>query len=122
MRIAAVNANFVREPLAAPMGFKGAYLSELWQVAASLSTDSHRGVGVGVQSVLWSDASVFASVSQAAGNAWMFSMTEYALRLAQGQEFSTPFQMLDTLLPQVHEYGKKITGNPDLRKTFALTE
>lgn len=120
MRITDVNANFVREPLAAPMGFKGAYLSELWQVAAGLSSDSHRGVGVGVQSVLWSDASVFASVSQAAGNAWMFSMTEYALRLAQGQEFSDPFHMLDTLLPQVHEYGKKITGNPDLRKTFAL--
>lgn len=120
MRITGVNANFVREPLAAPMGFKGAYLSELWQTAASLSTETARGVGVGVQSVLWSDASVFASVSQAGGNAWMFSMTEYALRLAQGQEFSDPFHLLDTLLPQVYEYGKKITGNPDLRRTFAL--
>lgn len=120
MRITSVNANFVREPLTAPMGFKGSYLSELWQTVASLSSNSHKGVGVGVQSALWSDASVFSSVSQAAGNAWMFSMTEYALRLAQRQEFSTPFQLLDTLLPQVHEYGKRITGNPNLRKTFAL--
>jgi L-alanine-DL-glutamate epimerase-like enolase superfamily enzyme len=28
--------------------------------------------------------------------------------------------LLDHLLPEVYEYGKKITGNADLRKTFAL--
>ncbi len=28
--------------------------------------------------------------------------------------------MLDDLLPEVYAYGKKITNNPDLRKTFAL--
>jgi L-alanine-DL-glutamate epimerase-like enolase superfamily enzyme len=27
---------------------------------------------------------------------------------------------LDQLFPEVYEYGKKITGNPDLKKTFAL--
>ena len=29
-------------------------------------------------------------------------------------------KLLDELLPEVYDYGKKITGNPDLRKTFAL--
>ena len=120
MLITDTSTNFVREPLSAPMGFKGSYLSELWQVAVRLSTQSHTGIGVGVQSVLWSDASVFASASQAAGNAWMFSMTAHALALAKGLDFSDPFSLLNTLLPQVHEYGKKITGNPNLRKTFAL--
>jgi L-alanine-DL-glutamate epimerase-like enolase superfamily enzyme len=28
--------------------------------------------------------------------------------------------LLDELLPEIFEYGKKITGNPNLRKTFAL--
>jgi hypothetical protein len=50
----------------------------------------------------------------------MFAMTEKALQLMKGNSFTDPLQLLDDLLPQVYEYGKKITGNPDLRKTFAL--
>lgn len=120
MRILSTNADFVREPLAAPMGFKGSYLSELWQSVVRLSSEDHTGIGVGVQSVLWSDANVFMHSSQSAGNAYMFAMTSYALKLIVGMEFHDPFSLLDTLLPEVYEYGKRITGQPNLRKTFAL--
>lgn len=120
MKIIATSSNFVREPLGSPMGFKGGYLSELWQSVARISTENHTGVGVGVQSVLWSDASVFTGTSQAGGNAYMFAMTDYALNLIKGMEFTDPFALLDEIFPKVYAYGKTITGNPNLRKTFAL--
>ena len=120
MRIESTQSNFVREPLLAPFGFKGGYLSELWQVIARLSTKDHTGLGLGIQSVLWSDAQVFTSTSQAGGNAYMFAMTDYALKLAKGMEFSDPFTLLQELYPKVYAYGKEITANPNLRKTFAL--
>lgn len=120
MRIEATKSNFVREPLLAPFGFKGGYLSELWQSVAKLSTGEHTGIGLGVQSVLWSDAQVFTSTSQAGGNAYMFAMTDYALKLARGIDFTDPFTLLQELYPKVYEYGKQVTNNPNLRKTFAL--
>lgn len=120
MRIEATRSNFIREPLLAPFGFKGGYLSELWQSIARLSTAEHTGIGLGVQSVLWSDAQVFTSTSQAGGNAYMFAMTDYALKLAKGMDFSDPFTLLQELYPKVYEYGKQVTNNPNLRKTFAL--
>lgn len=120
MKIISTNSNFVREPMAAPFGFKGSYLTELWQTVAKISTADHTGIGVGVQSVLWSDSAVFASASEAGGNACMFAMTEYALKLAEGMDFSDPFALLDELYPKVYAYGKAITGRSDLRKTFAL--
>lgn len=120
MRIESVQSNFVREPLLAPFGFKGGYLSELWQSVARISTVEHTGIGLGVQSVLWSDAQVFTSTSQAGGNAYMFAMSDYALKLVNGMDFSDPFTMLQEIFPKVYEYGKQITGNPNLRKTFAL--
>ena len=120
MKITNAISNFVREPLLSPFGFKGGYLSELWQVVVRLDAEEYSGVGTGIQSVLWSDASVFSSTSQAGGNSYMFAMTDYALRLAKGMEFTTPFDLLDALLPKVYEYGKAVTGNPNLRKTFAL--
>ncbi len=120
MKIIRTNSNFVREPMAAPFGFKGSYLTELWQTVARLSTADHTGIGVGVQSVLWSDSAVFASASEAGGNAYMFAMSEYALKLAEGMDFTDPFSLLDEIFPKVYEYGKQITGREDLRKTFAL--
>jgi L-alanine-DL-glutamate epimerase-like enolase superfamily enzyme len=42
------------------------------------------------------------------------------LNRINGSSFIDPIQLLNNLLPDVLEFGKKITGNPDLRKTFAL--
>lgn len=120
MKITNAACGYVAEPLAAPFGFKGGYLSELWQVAARLECGDQFGVGPGIQSVLWSDAAVFAANTQDAGNAMMYDMTRYALSQAKGMEFTDPFTLLEELFPKVWEYGKKITGRSDLRATFAL--
>ena len=120
-RIVKTGSNFEREPLLNPFGFKGGYLDELWQVAAGMEGQSgYCSVGLGTQSVLWSDAQVFYNHSQAAGNCLMYMITDHALKTARNLSFENPIDLLDQLLPQVYEYGKMITRNPKLRKTFAL--
>lgn len=121
IKIAKVSSNFEREPLIRPFGFKGGYMKEIWQSAAYLGSDSgNHSIGLCSQSVLWSDASVFASHSEAGGNSLMYAMTERALQMISGQIFSSPVDLLDSLYPEIYEYGKSITSNPLLRKTFAL--
>jgi L-alanine-DL-glutamate epimerase-like enolase superfamily enzyme len=121
IHISRVNSNFEREPLIRPFGFKGGYMSEIWQTAAYLGSASGlHGIGLCSQSVLWSDAGVFASHSESAGNALMYAMTERAIQIINGQSFTSPVTLLESVYPEVYEFGKKITSKPDLRKTFAL--
>ena len=120
MRIENARLGMAREHLIAPFGFKGAYLTQLWQTAAELSTGNCRGVGLGVQSVLWSDAEIFAALGQEKGNALMLDMSRYALRLLEGMELAAPTDMLGELLPRVLAYGRAQSGKADMRETFAL--
>ena len=120
IRIRNVDSNFEREALF-PYRFKGSFVTELWQIAARLESESGIArIGLGTQSVLWSDSKVFAEHSEAGGNALMYALTERALQILKGTSFNDPLELLDSLLPEIYAYGKKITGNPDLRKTFAL--
>lgn len=119
--IAAVNSNFEREPLVRPFGFKGGYMTEIWQTVNYLKSSSgDHQIGLCTQNVLWSDAGVFAAHSESGGNALMYALTERALQIIKGQTFTTPVDLLDNILPEVYAYGQKITSNPKLRKTFAL--
>src|SRR5690606_19349853 len=68
----------------------------------------------------WSDAEIFAKYSESGGNTLMYAMSEYALQLLKGQTFTDPVELLDSIWLDVLEYGKTITGNPNLRETFAL--
>src|SRR6266511_3801011 len=121
IRITGTDLNFEREPLAAPWGFKGGYLTELWQSVAMLRSDSGQtGLGLGTQSVLWCDPRVFTASSESGGNAAMFQLTERALRIAHTLEFDSPLDLLDRLLPETLEYGRSIAGLDDLREVFAL--
>ena len=121
IRICKAGIDFEREPLLRPFGFKGGYLSELWQVVSGLAAeDGESGIGVGTQSVLWSDASVFTSCSEAAGNAYMFAISSHALELAKQLSFDTPLDLLEQILPDAWEYGRAVTGRKDLRQTFVL--
>ena len=96
-------------------------MSEIWQTMAMMKSSSGiEKVGLCTQSVLWSDASVFAGHSEAAGNALMYNISERALQICKGRSFETPVDLLDEILEEVYDYGKEITGNPHLRKTFAL--
>ncbi len=116
-----VDSNFEREPLIRPFGFKGGYMTEIWQTMAWMqSARGTRKVGLCTQNVLWSDAKVFASHSESGGNALMYALSERALQIAKGRSFNTPVDLLEGMLDEVYEHGKRITGNPHLRKTFAL--
>lgn len=115
-----VDSNFEREPLI-PYRFKGSAITEAWQIASRLEAESGNStIGLGTQNILWSDSKVFAAHSQSGGNALMYAVTERALEMMKGSSFTNPIQLLDELLPEVFAYAKKITNNPDLRKTFAL--
>jgi L-alanine-DL-glutamate epimerase-like enolase superfamily enzyme len=100
--IARVSSNFEREPLLRPFGFKGGYMSEIWQTAVLLESDSgRRGIGLGSQGVLWSDAAVFAAHAESGGNALMYAVTEFAV-------------------PDVYAYARTVTNHAALRETFVL--
>lgn len=121
IRIKRTNSNFEREPLLRPFGFKGGYTTENWQTSVLLESESgFREIGLSTQGVLWSDAAVFAAHSESGGNALMFALTERALQMVKGESFQTPVELLERIKDELHEYGKKITGNPALRKTFVL--
>ena len=62
IKITEVSSNFEREPLIRPFGFKGGYMREIWQSVAIIKSESgiHK-IGTCSQSILWSDAQVFAS-------------------------------------------------------------
>ena len=119
--ISNANAAVEKEPLARPFGFKGGYLTELWQSAVKL--ESKRGsssVGLGTQSVLWSDSEIFSTHSETEGNSLMFALTKKATDILKGRSFQDPISLLDSILEEVYQYGIKITGKKNLRKTFAL--
>ncbi len=121
IKIESVNSNFEREPLIRPFGFKGGYSNEIWQSASYIQSASGTGkVGLCTQGILWSDASVFSSHSESGGNALMYILTEHALQMLKGQSFTNPVDLLDSITDEVFDYGKKITSNPSLRKTFVL--
>jgi L-alanine-DL-glutamate epimerase-like enolase superfamily enzyme len=113
-------SKFEREPLVRPFGFKGGYMTEIWQTASLLGSDSRHGIGLCSQGVLWSDAHVFASHTESVGNTLMFAVTERALQLTKGQQFTSPVELLDRIRGQVYAYARELTNHPKLRETFAL--
>jgi L-alanine-DL-glutamate epimerase-like enolase superfamily enzyme len=120
-RIQSVGLASEREPLIRPFGFKGGYMSEIWQTANYIKSASGIGkVGLCTQNVLWSDAAVFSAHSEYEGNKLMYDLSDYALQIINGQTFSNPLELLDEIIEEVFQYGIKITENPHLRKTFAL--
>jgi L-alanine-DL-glutamate epimerase-like enolase superfamily enzyme len=119
IRVTRTASDFEREKLIRPFGFKGGYLTELWQAVALLESESGKqGIGLGTQSVLYGDADLFAHHSEAGGNALMYALTEKTLQLVKDIPFTSPVELVDTLLPQVIAEGQKITGKQDLNPNF----
>lgn len=112
---------FEREPLIHSYGFKGGYITRLWQIVTQLQDSSGNStIGLGIQSPLWSDSKVTSIWSESGSNSLMYNLTSRALQLIRGQSFDSPIEMTDAILDEVHAYGIKITNNPNLRKTFSL--
>ena len=112
--------SFEREPLSRPFGFKGGYVSEIWQTATLLASGTAECVGLGTQSVLWSDPAVFAAHSADEGNELMYAVSAFAAQCAVNVSFESPLDLLDELYPAVSEYARDVTHNEHLRKTFVL--
>lgn len=112
---------FEREQLKRPYVFKGQGIFNVWQTAVKLFTNPEiSALGLGVQSPLWCDGRVAARSTENGSNAMMFAMTERALQMIKGQTFESPFHLQDAILDELWSYGQKITGQADLKKTFAL--
>ncbi len=111
---------YEKEPLKTAFGFKGNALTCTWQTVVRLETDQDAGIGLGIQSVLWSDAAVFQKLGEEDGNRAMFKATEYAAKLCENIAVETPFELMDILLPKVLAYAKGLIGVEHLRTTFAL--
>lgn len=121
IEIEKVSANFEREPLIRPFGFKGGYMREIWQTAAMVaSPGAGKKVGICTHNVLWSDPAVFEAHSESASNSLMFAVTERALQMIRGQRFRNPVQLQEEIFDELHDYAKKVTNNPRLKETFTL--
>lgn len=114
-------AAFEREPLIHSYGFKGGYITRLWQVVTKLQDASgNETIGLGVQSPLWSDSRIASRWGESVSSSLMYNLTGRALQLIKGQTYESPVEMIDNILEEVLIYGAKITNTPNLRKTFAL--
>lgn len=119
IEVVKTNADFEREKLIRPFGFKGGYLTELWQTVVQLTSASGKsGIGIATQSVLYGDADLFAAHSESGGNALMYAVADKALQLVKKTPFSDPVELLEKILPALHEDSKKITGKENLNPNF----
>ena len=110
-----------REPLLRPFHFKGGYFTEKWINITSLEADKGiRATAIAGSAVLWSDPEVFFAFSETGGNVVMAAMAEHAAQLARNCAFKDPIEALQTIFPEQHKYGCRITGHSNLSKTFTL--
>ena len=116
-----------REQFLRPFHFKGDSFNEKWLNITSLHPAERAGgssekqqTAIGGNAVLWSDPAVFSSYSETGGNLVMALMAERAVQLIRGKEFPDPIAAIQALLPELHEFGKTLTGRADLRPTFTL--
>lgn len=121
IRVQSYRFNFAREPLIRPLQIKGSSFTEKWTLVTRVeSAQGMAATGIGGTAVLWSDPAVFQTFSEAGGNGLMALLAEKAVQLARGRDFTSPLEAMDSLLPEVHEFGRKASGIPGLKKTFTL--
>ncbi len=108
------------EPFLHPFGFKGNTLSGAWQTVVALRSKNEVGIGLGIQSVLWSDSSVFAEFGEDRSNELMFAVTEFAVAAVSGKEFASVPDIVHSVFDECYAYAKKIVGRNDVTETFVL--
>lgn len=119
IRVVNTGAEFEREKLNGPFGFKGAYLSELWQAVSKLKAASgESAIGVATQSILYADADLFVNNTEPGGNALMFVLVNEALKLVKETPFQHPVELMEKIMPALQETAKRVTGKEDLNLNF----
>jgi len=119
MRISDCKIGYVKENLIKPFGFKGGYVSNLWQVVVTIGDGQFFATGLSIQSVLWSDAYIFGKYGQEKGDFLMYETTKYALEILKQIEFSTPYEATEKLFNSCYLYIKEKIQY-DVKKTFIL--
>jgi L-alanine-DL-glutamate epimerase-like enolase superfamily enzyme len=114
-----------REPFVRPFHFKGGSFNEKWINITVLVSSTACYTGIGGNAVLWSDPAVFAEHSETGGNLVMSLMAEQAaalltVRMLRGDEISDPIIAIQSILPELQEFGRKVSGKAELRPTFTL--
>lgn len=120
MKINKASFGYKNEELIGAFGFKGSALTYLCQVAVKIETQENFGIGLGVQSPLWSDAKIFSHLGEDESNKKMLELTKFAVEQIEGKNFDTPFDLFDMIYPLTYEFSENIIKSPDLRKTFVL--
>ena len=115
MKIINTSVSYTTEKLKQPFGFKGGFLTELWQVKVCIETNGYFGEGQGVQSVLWSDAQVFADCGEFEGNKLMLEITKYAASALLNKEIKCPIDVIDEIYLDVLQYAQE---KKKVRETF----
>lgn len=119
IKIIQADSGFEQEKLVRPFGFKGGYLTELWQVASKLvAVSGTRKVGIATQSVLYGDADLFAAHTEKQGNELMYKVVKCALELVKQTPFNDPVGLQEKVFPELVERAKDITGKNDLNTNF----
>lgn len=119
IRIRKFDSDFEREKLRIPLGLKGGYLTELWQVAVMLSSEmGMHSIGLGTQSVLYGDPNIFEEHTEANGNAIMFALTNQALAMLSKMKITNPMDTLELIIPELYHKAKQITNRSDLNINF----
>lgn len=119
IRIKSCDLEFAREKLAAPFGFKGRYLNELWQTVVKIESENFAATCPTVESVLWSDAGVFCDNPPAASSAMMMLVTNRALKMLENTEFSSPDLLIEEIVPELCKYAERACGKK-VAETFVL--
>ncbi|MBQ7901880.1 MAG: L-alanine-DL-glutamate epimerase [Clostridia bacterium] len=119
MHITNVTCSYVPEKFIHSFGFKGSTLSGVWQTAVAMESGSCTGIGEGVQSVLWSDSSVFAAYGEEKSNRLMFDVTRYAVNLISDTDFEHPSDIIHSVFRECKAYAQQITSM-DITDTFVL--
>lgn len=119
MKITKVYCAFEPEKFINSFGFKGKTLSGVWQTSVMVCSNDLYGLGLGVQSVLWSDSNVFSTYGEQKSNELMFCVTEYAIKLILDKNFESPKELIGEIFDECYEYAKSIT-KLEVTETFVL--
>lgn len=121
MRVMRGAFNLFKEEYLKPYIFKGDSVNGKWIAKTAITDESGvEGAAVGGFAVLWSDPGVYNSHTEMGGNIMMAACLEKAVNTIVNREYTHVEEAMDDVFERVFNYGKLITENEGLNKTFVL--
>lgn len=119
MKISKAYCAYEYEKFMHSFGFKGSCLTGAWQVAVAVCSEEECGIGLGIQSPLWSDSDVFAKYGEEKSSRLMYEITKFAVYAIKGVEKETPKEITNEIFEDCYKFAKKIVGM-EITETFVL--